>query len=204
MNYLAHLHIAEYTQTSFTGNFLGDFVKGDPNAQFPWSLAEGIRLHRAVDSFTDLHTITKQAKQLFPESLKRFAPIALDMFWDHCLASQWSSFHESSLLQFCAYVQQQIQNEMDKLKQPLPEKFLRVNAWVWQDRWIESYQKLSNIQYGLKRMAKRGERFSALAETGQVLADNELIFKDYFHLLYPQVLDESVRVLAVINNKKGD
>lgn len=36
MNYLAHLHIADHTNTSFTGNFLGDFVKGDPEQKISY------------------------------------------------------------------------------------------------------------------------------------------------------------------------
>lgn len=203
MNYLAHLHIAEFTKSSFTGNFLGDFVKGDPSKQFPEDVVLGIKLHRFVDSYTDQHLLTKQSKQLFPESLKRFAPIALDMFWDHCLAIQWQQFHHLTLAQFCGYAEQKIAQEVDKKELQLPASFTRVNRWVWQDRWIESYQKLANIQYGLQRMASRKPRLSALAETGKVLEQQQKTFKTLFTELYPQVLSKSEGVIKELR-EKGD
>ena len=67
MNFLAHLHIASFTNTSFVGNFLGDFVKGDPAGQFNAEIVQGIRLHRFVDSYTDQHQVMKSLKPLFPE-----------------------------------------------------------------------------------------------------------------------------------------
>lgn len=88
MNYLAHLHIADHCQSSLLGNLLGDFVKGDPDSQYGAPIASGIRLHRLVDAYTDSHPVMQHAKQCFSSDTRRFAPIALDMFWDHCLASQ--------------------------------------------------------------------------------------------------------------------
>ena len=64
MNYLAHLHIAEHTQTSFLGNFLGDFIKGNPEGQFNPGVVSGIRLHRFVDSYIDGHPLIKTLKPL--------------------------------------------------------------------------------------------------------------------------------------------
>ena len=101
MNFLAHLHIADHCDSSKLGNLLGDFVKGDPNKQYQPSIAHGVMLHRFVDSYTDQHPLMSDAKSLFDGSARRFAPIALDVFWDHCLASRWEEFHSESLRQFC-------------------------------------------------------------------------------------------------------
>ncbi|WP_299666308.1 ACP phosphodiesterase [uncultured Psychromonas sp.] len=191
MNYLAHLHIAEVTNTSFSGNFLGDFVKGNPEGLFPKEIVEGIRLHRYVDSFTDKHTQVLAAKLLFPQSLRRYAPIALDMFWDHFLARHWSSFHASSLAEFCQLAEQNIIKETNNKDVLLPERFLRVNHWVWQDKWLESYQKTSNIEYALQRMATRSERMAPLAETGKILNEHYNQLSDIFFELYGHVLQAS-------------
>lgn len=203
MNYLAHLHIAEHTNTSFSGNFLGDFVKGDPTTtQFPDELVLGIRLHRAVDSFTDQNPISKDAKQYFPIALRRFAPIALDMFWDHCLACNWSDFHSLSLSRFCAYAQHKISLETQGVEDYLPEHFQRVNHWVWEDRWLESYQKIDNISYALSRMSARNQRMLPLADTAQVLVSHQVQLNELFLQLYPQVLQASR--MFIEQQKKGD
>lgn len=202
MNYLAHLHIADHTKTSFTGNFLGDFVKGDPEQQFPVDIVKGIRLHRYVDSFTDKHPLVLKAKQLFPKQLRRYAPIALDMFWDHCLARQWSDSHHLSLPRFCALAELKIADETSDRHIVLPERFQRVNGWVWKDKWLESYQKIENINYALQRMSMRSERMKPLAETGEVLIENYAVLSDVFTPLYKDLL--LVTEQFVLQYKKGD
>jgi len=193
MNYLAHLHIAASTNTNFSGNFLGDFVKGNPDGLFPREIVQGIRLHRYVDSFTDKHPQVLAAKLLFPKALRRYAPIALDMFWDHFLARHWTTFHDLTLAEFCQLAEQKIINETQASDVTLPERFERINGWVWQDKWLESYQKIENIEYALKRMATRSERMAPLAETGNVLKENYAELSIVFFALYADVLKASAR-----------
>lgn len=202
MNYLAHLHIAAKTKTSFSGNFLGDFVKGNPEGRFPESIVTGIRLHRYVDSFTDKHPQVLAAKLLFPEPLRRYAPIALDMFWDHCLAVNWSTYYSSSLSNFCLLAERTIIDETQDESIILPERFQRINGWVWEDKWIESYQKIANIEYALQRMSTRSERMAPLAETGKVLINNYKQLSDVFFALYDDVLKASE--VFISGYKKGD
>ena len=202
MNYLAHLHIANHTNTSFSGNFLGDFVKGNPDDKYPVEIVMGIRLHRHIDSFVDKHPQVLAAKLLFPKPLRRYAPIALDMFWDHFLSLHWTQFHDLSLNKFCLLAEQKIEKETKNKLLVLPERFVRVNAWVWQDKWLESYQKLDNISYALKRMATRSERMAPLGDTGKVLSEHYEQLNDIFFVLYNDVLKESVKATAVIRSKK--
>jgi len=188
MNYLAHLHIADHTQTSFLGNFLGDFVKGDPDRQFNAQVVQGIRLHRFVDSYTDAHPLTKQLKPLFKKELRRFSPIALDMFWDHCLARNWSTFHSSSLTDFSLQAQAIIEKESGKLSQPLPAQFIKVSRLVWQGEWFEHYRELKNIDFALQRIASRSPRMTPLAETFVTLAGHYDQLNETFFRLYPDIL----------------
>ena len=202
MNFLAHLHIASVTQTSSLGNFLGDFVKGNPDTQFDSAVVQGIRLHRFVDSCTDHHPLIKALKPLFPTHLRRFSPITLDMFWDHCLAKHWSEFESVSLADFCAQAQLQVESESRLETNPIPERFTRISSMVWKDKWLESYQKIENIDFALKRMATRSPRMAPLGETGDALIAHYEALTEQFFLLYPDVLKESVQFVAETKSKK--
>ncbi|SON52768.1 ACP phosphodiesterase [Vibrio tapetis] len=188
MNYLAHLHIAEHCQSSLLGNLLGDFVKGDPTHQFPDNIVAGIRLHRFVDSYTDSHDIVKRAKQFFPEQQKRFAGIALDMYWDHCLASRWNEYHSQSLAEFCHKAEQVTRLESEPITVELPAKYLEMTHHMWKGRWIESYANIENIAYALERMAVRRPKFTPLAECHHVLRARQPELQRLFSSFYDDLL----------------
>ena len=81
MNYLAHLHLADKTETSLVGNLMGDFFKGSiDQANLPEALSLGIQLHRKVDSFTDAHPFVKSLKRQMPEH-RRYGGIIIDVLF---------------------------------------------------------------------------------------------------------------------------
>ncbi|MDN2483388.1 ACP phosphodiesterase [Vibrio agarivorans] len=189
MNFLAHLHIADHCQSSLLGNLLGDFVKGDPSKQFDEEIAAGIRLHRFVDSFTDAHSIIKDVKPLFSTEQRRFAPIALDMFWDHCLAKHWHSHHTLSLRQFVVLAESNIRH----FKGPLPRRFNQVTDHMWQGRWLESYADFDNIVYALERMSQRRLRMGSLAKCSDSLDRHYGELEQQFLPLYQDVLKQALK-----------
>jgi len=188
MNFLAHLHIAQACQSSLLGNLLGDFVKGNPMRQFPLEIAQGIQLHRFVDSYTDSHPIMRQAKMHFPNGQRRFAGIALDVMWDHYLASQWRNYHSSQLDEFCLYAERTVCHEQTM---PVPEQFLLMTKRMWQARWLESYQHLDNIELVLMRMSERSSRMAPLAECFTPLKQNYAELGQLFNEFYPDLLNVS-------------
>lgn len=192
MNYLAHLHIANYCSSSLLGNLLGDFVKGDPEKHYSQEVVAGIRLHRFVDSYTDGHELIKEAKSYFPTPHKRFAGIALDMFWDHCLSSNWSQYCELSLDEFIntskALVLRQ-QNEVPNTL--LPEHYLTVTDRMWEKNWLSSYQYMHIMQKALKNISQRRAKFDLLAECYSTLDKSYEPLINIFNQLYPQVLAAS-------------
>ncbi|MGG5575126.1 ACP phosphodiesterase [Vibrio diazotrophicus] len=188
MNYLAHLHIAEASDSNLLGNLLGDFVKGNPSEQFSEDIVQGIRLHRWVDAYTDSHEVMILAKALFPATTRRFSPIALDMFWDHCLAKHWQRFHSQSLRQFVLDAERKVKIDHSS---SLPERYMMVSDKMWQGRWLESYAEFENIHFALQRMSLRRERMKPLAECYVSLEDSYQELESLFFSLYPQVLEKA-------------
>jgi acyl carrier protein phosphodiesterase len=190
MNFLAHLHIANHCSSDLAGNLLGDFVKGDPSKHYSQSLADGIRLHRFVDSYTDAHAISRQAKSLFKKETQRFAPIALDVFWDHCLATNWSEYSDSSLKQFCEISHNKISRDSEP---HWPENFVMIHRKMAQQRWLESYESMDSIEMVLERMSLRRPRLAALKECFGDLSNNYDKLQCHFYEIYPDVLERSLQ-----------
>lgn len=193
MNFLAHLHIAHVSSSSLMGNLLGDFVKGDPDKQYSEVVSRGIRLHRFVDSYTDSHSVMKEAKCYFPPQQRRFAGIALDVMWDHYLATSWKQYHDQPLSDFCRFAEREVKLEQQQstMLSELPNRYLQMTSRMWQGRWLESYQTLENIEFALQRMSLRSPRMAPLAECFEPLTDHYPDLKRLFAKFYPELLQVS-------------
>jgi acyl carrier protein phosphodiesterase len=198
MNFLAHIHLAKICNSNICGNLLGDFVKGNPTGKFPEEVTKGIVLHRFVDKFTDQHELSRQAKALFIKPRQRFAPIALDIFWDHCLVSDWPQYSDVPLEQFCVRSMRQVRNEQEGLT--LPERYVLVTQNMWQNSWLLSYGEMDNIGHVLYRMSKRSARMEPLANCHTDLLENYSELRLLFTQLYPQVIDASQRYRQLNHN----
>ena len=110
MNLLAHLWLAERSGTSFAGQILGDIVKGAIDADLSADLRAGIRLHRAIDSFSDAHSAHRAMRACFEPPLRRYAGILVDIGFDHSLARGWSRYSSRPLTRFARIAEQQVRS----------------------------------------------------------------------------------------------
>ncbi|HCT24230.1 MAG TPA: DUF479 domain-containing protein, partial [Chitinophagaceae bacterium] len=100
MNYLAHAYLSFGKPELLIGNMISDFVKGKKQYDYPAAIQRGIRLHRAIDTFTDTHNSTKIIKQLFKSAVGPYAPAFADVVYDYYLANdpkhlseaEWKAF----------------------------------------------------------------------------------------------------------------
>ncbi|OBT08004.1 ACP phosphodiesterase [Vibrio sp. UCD-FRSSP16_10] len=186
MNFLGHLHLADVSNSSLLGNLLGDFVRGNPDGLFNDEVTKGIRLHRFIDSFTDSHSSIVQIKPLFG-AYRRFSPIALDVFWDHCLIHHWDEFHSQPLEHF--FSKAKLATHPDSVEFDLPEQYQRVIRSMWDSEWIASYQELDNVGYALSRMSMRSPRMAPLAQCFKTLQQHYSELDQVFVDFYPDVID---------------
>lgn len=115
MNFLAHFQLAWPDEGLVAGGLEGDFFKGPLRGQLPASIEQGVRLHRAIDAFTDSHPVIAQLRRDFPPGLRRYAGILIDLSFDHYLSLHWDSFTDIPLQEFNHRVYRLLQAQQQSL-----------------------------------------------------------------------------------------
>ncbi len=187
MNYLAHLLLAEKTPESQIGNLLGDFVKGridQKDSLYSQGIIKGIETHFKVDKFTDTHEIFKRSKKRIYQSQGRFSGVLIDIFYDHFLAKNWSSFSEENLETFA----KNIYNILQKNHYLLPEKLQLILPRIILENWLVSYQQTEGIKRTCQRLAKRIKRSNYCAIAHEDLQHNYHELESDFLLFFPQLV----------------
>ena len=160
MNFLAHLHLAAHTQSSLTGNLLGDFVKGPLPSGLPAPFDEGIWLHRKIDAFTDTHPAHRAAVTGFEAPWRRFGGILVDMLYDHWLSLHWRQFSPQPLPHFLHQSYGQLLADDVSLPGGLPPPLRRMA----QQDWLASYQDREGLILTLNGIGRRLRRPLPLGE----------------------------------------
>ena len=152
MNHFAHLVLAQSTVESTVGNLLGDFARGLDQASLPAAVQAGLLNHRAVDRFTDAHPLVLEMKRSFGARRRRFAGIALDIYFDHLLINHWDRFEERSLEDLIAGLYQR----MDEGQKMMPHNDMqRVTQRMIEYDWFGSYRDIDAVAEALDRVAGR-------------------------------------------------
>ena len=73
-----------------------DFIKGRKKFDYPDNIQKGIMLHRAIDTFTDDHEATKEAKNIFRPAYRLYSGAFVDVVYDHFLATDENEFTEAN------------------------------------------------------------------------------------------------------------
>lgn len=187
MNYLAHLLLADDSDASRIGNLLGDFTRGpmDELAKiYPAELVHGIRMHRAVDRFTDSHEVFKEARILLAPERRRFAGIIVDIFFDHYLCLHWEQFSELPLAHFTQQVYRALKEHPEWRAGRLADAFPMMET----ENWLMTYATLDGIELTLERVSRRSPRIGKVAGGIDDLRKNYDAFERHFHTFMPDLL----------------
>ncbi|MGB0368626.1 MAG: ACP phosphodiesterase [Flavobacteriales bacterium] len=191
MNFLGHIFLTPDNDELLLGNFIADSVKGNPDKFYSGDIAEGIRFHRAIDEFTDTHPLVKQGIGRFRESQGRWAPVVIDVVYDHVLASNWPKFHAEPLNEFVDGVY----TRLEAKSEGFPENVKRYFPYMKTQNWLYNYQFEWGLLKSLQGLDRRTSvetemqnsldiyRESAPAfiqEFESFIADAQKMVEDYF------------------------
>jgi acyl carrier protein phosphodiesterase len=185
VNYFAHLYLSQPTIASTVGNLLGDFAKGVVVTDLPNAVADGLQNHRAVDRFTDSHPVVKELIQSFSKDRRRFAGIALDVYFDHLLMKHWSVFDSSELgrvIQSCYQRMKQGQSMMPS------EHMITTTSKIVAYDWFGSYRDFESVGQALDRIALRIRFKNNFENVIEDIEQNRHSIEQGFLIFFPELV----------------
>jgi len=163
MNYLAHAYLSFGNEPVLIGNMISDFIKGKQKFNFPENVQKGIMLHRMIDTFTDGHTATKEAKEIFKPFADRYAGAFVDVIYDHFLAVDETEFPLNKLEYFANETYHFLKNNEDIL----PDRFRNMLPHMINQNWLLNYR----FEWGIENS------FNGIFRRAKYLQKNNLIFE---------------------------
>lgn len=182
MNYLAHLHLGGQRPEELLGSLYGDFVKGRMQGQYTPAIEAGIQLHRSIDVFTDNHAVVDQALSRFRQTRRRYAGIVLDVFFDHCLARDWSQYADGSLEGFTSSFYRVLVSEPR-----LPGRLAAIAPHMAAHDWLGSYRDFEVLEQVFNGISRRLSQPQELAGAMQDLKRLYEPLSEDFRVFYPQL-----------------
>lgn len=130
---------------------ISDFVKGKNKFTYSTGIQKGIMLHRAIDTFTDAHPATHEAKQYFKPAVGTYSGAFTDVIYDHYLALDTT---EQSLQQWHEFAENTY-DILDSFAPQLPEKFTRILPYMRAQNWLVNYRTLKGIENSFEGVVRR-------------------------------------------------
>lgn len=183
MNFLGHLFLSGDEPLVITGNFMADAVKGRDLSRFHPDIQRGIRLHRAIDSFTDQHPAHRTGRERVRTHAGRYAPVVMDLFYDHLLASRWSDRHPETLPDFAQRMYALLFEHLEQL----PPTTARMLPYMVQGDWLTSYATIEGIGRALGGLARRVPEGSPMIGSEHVLAEHIDRYRAEFDVFLPDL-----------------
>tara|TARA_R110002072_G_scaffold84070_1_gene190624 strand:- start:10471 stop:11055 length:585 start_codon:yes stop_codon:yes gene_type:complete len=183
MNFLAHFHLAWPDEGLVAGGLEGDYTKGLLRGELPEQLERGVKLHRAIDAYTDAHPLILQLRRELPQGLRRYAGILIDLSFDHYLSLHWSRFSSIALADFSAEVYRILAAH---------ERALSDDARNMASRLIEYdvlnlYQDWETVPATAARIGQRFKRHNPFLELDSELAPARQALEQTFLNFYPRL-----------------
>ncbi len=184
MNHFAHLVLSRPTVESTVGNLLGDFARGVDPAALPAPVRAGLLNHREVDRFTDSHPLVREMKQCFSRKRRRFAGIALDIYFDHLLINHWRRFENRDLENLIS----EFYRRMSAARELMPgENMRRITRRMVEHDWFGSYREIDAVAKSLDLVAGRIRFSNRFDNAIKDLLHNHDMIRDGFFEFYPQL-----------------
>ncbi|GAB4141057.1 MAG: acyl carrier protein phosphodiesterase [Bacteroidia bacterium] len=185
MNFLAHFYLSGDDEKLLVGNFIADAVKGKQHEAFEPEIQRGILLHRAIDHFTDTHPVVMESKKRLRPEFRHYAPVIVDVFYDHFLARYWNEYHHLSLSLYVT----EIYAALQKQEVVFPERMKMILPAMMRYDWLNAYREVEGLHSILTQMASRAKYDSGMERAAKALERDYLHYESEFRLFFPELRD---------------
>lgn len=177
MNFLGHIYFSDNDPEFMYANLFGDFVKGSDLSVYPAKIKKGIILHRAIDHYIDHDPDVITLMRHLYTSLPKITGIAIDLYFDYLLASNWNQYHSLEYKEFLdRFYSFSIENEPG-----YPESFKSFIRILKEKNWMIHYATREGLSKMCTGVSKRISFQNALSEAPIVFDQNEVFITETFH-----------------------
>ncbi|WKV12368.1 acyl carrier protein phosphodiesterase [Marivirga harenae] len=185
MNFLAHLYLSGELDEVKIGNFIGDFVKASDMENYTETINKGIKMHWAIDEFTDHHSVVQKSKDRLRPKYGHYAGVIVDIYYDHYLARNWKNYHDQDLR---VYVDQQYKM-LESYISILPKKVVHMLPFMIKHDWLYNYQYFEGIERVMHGMANRSKFNSKMEQSVAELKKHHKAFEVEFELFFSELIN---------------
>lgn len=183
MNFLAHIYLSGESDKLKIGNFIGDFVKASDMERYNDVINQGIRMHWAIDEFTDQHSVVQKSKDRLRPKYGHYAGVIVDIYYDHFLARNWKDYHTEDLRQYVDKQYKMLENHLSIL----PKKVVHMLPFMIKHDWLFNYQYFEGIERVMQGMANRSSFNSKMEQSVMELKKYHKEFEKEFQEFFPEL-----------------
>jgi len=185
LNYLGHLVLSPPDPVIRVANMATDWMDISATDTFPMRIQEGMRLHRAIDAFTDQHPAVREMNALIRPILRKYSPVGSDLIIDFLLAHHWYRFHNCSYSAFCSDMYSQLLACSSAFSPLIAERIQKMVEY----RWLHTQRNSTSWTRTLVNMDKRAKfpsnfialQYELLNHFGQYRTLFEELYVDAMH-----------------------
>ena len=184
MNYLAHAYLSFDKPDILAGNMISDYIKGKKQFDYPPAVQKGIKLHRAIDHFTDTHAATQELKSFFRPQYRLYSGAFADVVYDHFLANDTHEFSsEMELKSFAAGTYQTLEAYTGLFPLPFQKMFPYMKAYDW----LYNYRYTWGIEKSLGGVVRRSVYLTESAIAFKIFNDHYAAMQACYHTFFPDL-----------------
>lgn len=196
MNLLAHALLAYATLDDIdgqrcTGAVMADYFTGQRLEDYPQGIRTGIRQHRAIDAFTDLHPRFASCRQAIADSgaPPHTAGILTDVFFDHVLASEWDRWGRPLCGLGLAPFEQRLYALFDGTRAWHSPVFAQVCPWIVSMSWFTAWAHRDGIRRTLSGLSRHMSGAVDLAASMTILDRLDATIRLDFAEFWPDLVN---------------
>jgi len=182
MNFLAHSYLS-FSEEQLVGNMIADFVKNRDVARLPESIQKGIKLHRAIDTFTDAHPLIHEAKAPFRPLVRLYSGAFVDVAFDYFLANDTA---ENSQREWQGH-SPRVYAVLRRYEEFLPEVFKKVLDKMQQDDWLYNYRNEWGIEYSFRNVVNKAQFLDKTTNVFPAFLANKDFLREKYEIFFPEI-----------------
>lgn len=181
MNYLAHTLLSCHDANLLAGNFMADFAGRKHVLALEPNILAGVELHKRIDTFTDSHEEVKAAIHLLHPTQGKYAPVVVDILFDHFLTIHWQRYSDENIGAFTQRVYEMLEEKKEIFPIALREKL----PFMILDDFLMSCKDEERLKKTFFRVGRRAKFANNFDKAHLDLAQHYDKLDHHFHAFYP-------------------